>query len=93
MKSILQKDDGLCYYCQGYGSDRHHVIGGSHSNRVYCEEDGLVIRVCRRCHNKLHSSADLSRSLRKKAQEEWEARSTAEDPRKEWMKRYGRSWV
>ena len=93
MKSILQEDERFCYYCGAYASDRHHCIGGSHSNRVYCDEDGLVIKVCRRCHDKLHSSADLSRALRKKAQEKWEALSSAEDPRKEWMKRYGRSWV
>ena len=93
MKSILQEDDGFCYYCGGWATETHHVIGGSHSNRVYCEEDGLVIRVCRRCHDKLHSSADLSRKLRKKAQEKWEASSTSENPRTEWMKRYGRSWI
>lgn len=93
MKSILQDDGRFCYYCGGYADHTHHIIGGAHSNRVYCEEDGLVIRVCWRCHDKLHSSATLSRALRKKAQEKWEAQSTAEDPRKEWMKRYGRSWV
>ena len=93
MKSILQSDDTYCFYCGGWATDRHHVIGGSHSNRVYCDEDGLVIRVCRRCHDKLHSSADLSHRLRKLAQEKWEARSSAENPRKEWMKRYGRNYL
>lgn len=93
MKSILQTDGTFCFYCQGYATETHHVIGGAHSNRVYCEEDGLTIRVCRRCHDKIHSSATLSRSLKKLAQEKWEARSMAENPRKEWMKRYGRSWI
>lgn len=93
MKSILQNDDKFCFYCGGWATDRHHVIGGSHSNRVYCDEDGLVIRVCRRCHNKLHSSADLSHRLRALAQEKWEARSSADNPRAEWMKRYGRSYL
>ena len=57
MKSILQTDGTFCFYCQGYATETHHVIGGAHSNRVFCEEDGLTIRVCRRCHDKIHSSA------------------------------------
>ena len=93
MKSILQSDDKFCFYCGGWATDRHHCLGGSHSNRVYCDEDGLVIRVCRRCHDKLHSSADLSHRLRALAQEKWEARSSAENPRTEWMKRYGRNYL
>lgn len=93
MKSILQADPTYCFYCGGWATDRHHCLGGSHSNRVYCDEDGLVIRVCRRCHDKLHSSADLSHRLRALAQEKWEERSTAENPRTEWMKRYGRNYL
>lgn len=92
MRSILQTDGTFCFYCGGMATDTHHVIGGAHSNRVFCEEDGLVIRVCRRCHEKIHSSADLSRRLRKNAQEKWEEMKMAEI-RAEWMKRYGRNYL
>lgn len=99
MKSILQSDDGvMCFYwgqepqCQGWATETHHCIGGSHSNRVFCEEDGLTVRVCRRCHDKLHSSSTMMYKLRAFAQEKWEARSTAENPRKAWIRRYGKNY-
>ena len=93
MKSIMDIEEGRCYLCGGYATERHHLIGGAHSNRVYCDEDGLVIPVCRRCHEKIHSSSVLSHSLRAKAQKKWEALSTKENPRAEWMKRYGRNYL
>ena len=93
MKSIIQTDTGVCFFCQGRPTETHHVIGGAHINRVYCDEDGLVIRVCRTCHNKLHNgpgSAVLTRKLRQLGQEKYEARIGT---RADFMKRYGKNWL
>ena len=94
MKSIVQTDLDYCFYCQGNPTDTHHIFGAS--NRKLSDEDGLVIRVCRNCHNKLHNgpgSADLSRKLRQLAQTKWEANYKCDgDPRTAFMLRYGRNW-
>ena len=93
MKSIIQTDTGVCFFCQGRPTETHHVIGGAHINRVYCDEDGLVIRVCRTCHDKLHNgpgSAVLTRKLRQLGQEKYEARIGT---RADFMKRYGKNWL
>ena len=93
MKSIIQSDTDVCFFCQGRPTETHHVIGGAHINRVYCDEDGLVIRVCRTCHDKLHNgpgSAVLTRKLRQLGQEKYEARIGT---RADFMKRYGKNWL
>lgn len=99
--SIVQIDDGFCFYfnksvnCGGYAIEPHHIFGGS--NRKLSDEDGLVIYVCRACHDGLHGGPgymDKVRKLRQLGQTKWEASYKGDgNPREEFMKRYGRNYL
>ena len=101
MRSIIQDDKVFCYYfsksakCQGYATEAHHIFGAS--NRKHSEEDGLVIYVCRHCHNSLHGGngyMERVKELRAKAQKIWEENYEGEGkPRDAFMKRYGKNWI
>jgi hypothetical protein len=41
-----------CFLCGCQATDRHHIFGGA--NRPKSEKDGLVVMLCRKCHNELH---------------------------------------
>lgn len=94
MKSIIQTDDGFCLFCHGIATDTHHCLGGS--NRRLADQDGLTIRLCRQCHDKVHNgkqSKALTQKLHRLAQTKWEANCLEGNPREEWMKRYGRNYL
>lgn len=48
----------ICFICNGPATDRHHIFNGG--LRKHSEEDALVITVCRECHDKIHSTRELS---------------------------------
>lgn len=92
MKSIMQEDD-RCYLCRmAVGTETHHVFPGN-PNRKHSDQDGLTVRLCRRCHDDVHFNKDKSKELmdrlRREGQEAYELTHT----REEFMKRYGRSWL
>ena len=95
MKSIIQTDTEFCFFCHGIATDTHHCIGGS--NRKLSDQDGLTVRLCRFCHDKVHNgknSKDLTNKLHKLAQTKWEANYQGDgNPREEFMKRYGRNYL
>ena len=62
-----------CFLCGCQATDRHHIFGGA--NRPKSEKDGLVVMLCRKCHNELHfgiHSRELMTKLRKYGQLKWE---------------------
>lgn len=81
-----------CYLCKlETQCDRHHVLGGplrkkSEKYKQYC-----VIRVCRKCHNKIHAHPADYIYLKREAQQRtmdglgW----TIED----WHKHFGKSYL
>lgn len=79
MRSIIQRDksDG-CFLCRGEAVDEHHCIGGN--NRHKSDEWGLMVYLCRRCHEGIHNAQDntpqmeAKRFLEKVAQKEFEKR-------------------
>lgn len=59
-----------CYLCGGIATDRHHMLNGL-AYRQKAEKYGLVVWLCRHCHNEVHfgkRSRELSDRLRKEAQ-------------------------
>lgn len=41
-----------CFFCGKPATDRHHIFGGP--NRNNSEKYGLVVHLCRECHDKIH---------------------------------------
>ena len=76
-----------CRLCGRPSTDTHHLMNGA--NRHLADEDGLVIRLCRNCHVRVHSDAKLMNQLRAEAQTIYETTHTHE----EWMARYGRNYL
>ena len=92
MKSIVQTDGTYCFECKmAIGTEDHHLIPGN-PQRKYCEADGLKVRMCRECHDFIHSSKGSSKLLeyRRLGQTKWEA---VYGDREAFIKRYGRSWL
>lgn len=59
-----------CYLCGCVATDRHHMLNGL-AYRSKADEYGLVVWLCRKCHNEVHfgpRSRELSDRLRKEAQ-------------------------
>ena len=79
-----------CFLCGCQATDRHHIFGGA--NRAKSEKDGLVVMLCRKCHNELHfglHSQGLMTKLRKYGQLKWEW----EHPCKSFSDRYGYNYL
>lgn len=64
--SIIAKDLEHCYICSGKKDDLHEVFGGK--NRKKSMEYGLVIPVCRKCHQMIPKDKTLSEKLHKVGQ-------------------------
>lgn len=99
MRSIIQTDNERCYLCEmAIGTEEHHIFPGN-PNRKYSEQDGMKVRLCRECHEKIHCGkngrADMLKIM-KDGQKKWEeyyAPIIDGDPRKKFMERYGRNWL
>ncbi len=103
MKSIIQIDDDRCFVCHmAYGTQWHHIFG-KNPQRSYSEHDGLKIRVCADCHDRIHFDKDDSSQLMEKyhklGQEKWEAYygpkmiREGKDPRQAFIERYGKNYL
>lgn len=83
--SIRLKEKEECYLCGRWDYlDRHHVFEGA--NRDASERYGLVVKICRPCHNMVHSSKgkDARDALHKEFQEIFELDHTREEFIKEF---------
>ncbi len=67
--SILTKDLEHCYICNVKKEDLHELIGGR--NRQTSMRYGLVIPLCRKCHEMIEKDETLKREWRKVAQKEF----------------------
>lgn len=91
MKSILSDDKTRCYLCGSVRDlETHHIFGGA--NRKKSDADGLVVTLCRRCHDAVHFSADnsLMKELRAESQRKWI--QYYGKSRKDFRKRYGKNY-
>ena len=65
--SILTDDYENCFVCGRPATDWHHCLHGS--SKKQSEADGLMVPLCRECHNKVHhSGGELDRILKQDAQ-------------------------
>lgn len=77
-----------CYICGKPATDHHHIFNAA--MRKKSEKYGAVIMVCRTCHEKIHSDAELRLELKAEwqkilmEQNNW----SIEDFRKEFYKSY-----
>lgn len=78
----------LCAVCNGPSDNMHHLIFGR-GLRKLADEDGLVIPLCIRCHNEIHSSTAASKLSRICGQLAYEKTHSRQD----FIKRYGRSYI
>ena len=100
-KSILNTTKYVCYRCGVYGyTEAHHIFGAA--NRKKSEEDGLVVNLCRPCHNLPPDGAHFNRKtaqwLHKVGQEAYEAEQiknglSPSEARERFMKRYGKNYL
>lgn len=85
--SILTDNFKLCYICnKKKKDDLHEIFGGS--NRQKSMQWGLVIPVCRECHDEWEINEELRRQIQQKAKEEFIKRNTKEKFREEFGKNY-----
>ena len=61
--SIITNDLERCYICKAKKNDLHEIFGGS--NRQASMRYGLVIPVCRKCHDMIPKSKTLTKNLHK----------------------------
>ena len=50
--SIMTDDFETCYVCGRRANDMHHVLHGA--SKKMSEQYGLMVPLCRECHNKVH---------------------------------------
>ena len=67
--SILTKDLAHCYICKHKKEDLHELVGGK--NRQVSMQYGLVIPLCRKCHEKIENDETLKEKWHKVAQKEF----------------------
>lgn len=68
--SIITKDLEHCYLCGNKKQELHELIEGK--NRQVSMKYGLVIPICRKCHNLVTNDRTLQEKLHKVAQKEFE---------------------
>lgn len=69
--SILTKDLEHCYICKHKKEDLHELIGGR--NRQISMRYGLVIPLCRKCHETIENDETLKEKWHKVAQKEFKS--------------------
>lgn len=63
----MTNDFTTCYVCGGRATEVHHVLHGA--SKGISEQYGLMVPLCRNCHNKVHHvGGELDRQLKEDAQ-------------------------
>lgn len=53
-ESIMTTDPETCYICGRRACEMHHILHGA--DKRLSEEFGLMVPLCRECHDKVHHS-------------------------------------
>ena len=93
-RSIIN-DTNYCFICSRYkcryvmANHTHHCLGGN--KRQLADEDGLTVRLCHRCQQKLHDKSEHERDLQMIAEKAWLEHygKTVE----EFIERYGKNYI
>lgn len=92
LTSIMQDMDvHRCYLC-GVGGELvvHHALHG-YANRKKADRDGLIVRLCVRCHVLLHDKGVGDREIMAAAQRAWQR--AYRKPTEAFIERYGKSYI
>lgn len=84
--SILTNDLEHCYICKAKKQDMHELIGGK--NRQVSMQYGLVIPLCRKCHNLIENNETLKQKWHKVAQKEFKKHYKSENFMQIFRKNY-----
>lgn len=85
--SIITKDIKHCYICGAKKEDKHEIFGGR--NRRTSMKYGLVIPVCRKCHDLIPKNKTLNEKLHKLGQKEFKKHYKTES----FIKVFGKSYL
>lgn len=77
-----------CYLCGSQISEEHHLIFGR-GMRELSEQYGLVIQLCRACHEEMHRNKVMMAWSKAEGQRRFEA----EHGHEEYMKIFGRNYL
>lgn len=96
MKAFITEYNDYCALCARPRTDLHHLLGGA--NRRKCDEDAILLPLCRNCHEKIHSDASFGNMSKILGQVLWELNSTVseeeiKDARARFKKRYQKSYL
>jgi len=86
----------ICEY--NYAQDTHHLIFGRQYRKL-CDQDKIVLEICRDCHNEIHNTKMGTKLSKMFGQQMWEAkymdehRCGLEEARSKFRERYCRSWL
>lgn len=100
---MITKYNDYCLICAKPRDDLHHCLKG-HKQRHLADEDGLVIPVCRECHEKIHKQKELNILVEIIGQLQYEKQYMAEkielpfenieeEAREAFRQRYSRSYM
>ena len=87
--SIITDVTEFCIICGRPKWEFHHLCFG-HGGKPLSDEDGLVIPVCRECHELIHSDARIGTMSKMMGQLAWEGKY---GDREQFRKRYGKSFL
>lgn len=80
---------GRCFVCGRFGIvEKHHIFNGS-GFRKKSDADGLIVTVCRVCHDEIHRNRSLRDEIKKCGQLVYQKKHGAEG----YLKRYRRNYL
>lgn len=85
--SIITKDLEHCYLCKNNKDDLHELVEGK--NRQVSMKYGLVIPICRKCHEIVTNDKTLQDKLHKVAQKEFKKHYKTEN----FMQIFGKNYL
>ena len=91
---MLTNYNDMCILCYEPKDDIHHLVYGR-ANRRLCDEDELVIPVCRKCHEYMHKHPNISRIIGQLAYERDKCAEGygVDAARESFRLRYGKSYL
>ncbi len=97
MKAFISDYTQFCALCGRPKTDLHHCIFNT-SNRKKCDEDAILLPLCRNCHDKIHHDASFGYMSKILGQTLWELNTVAseeeiKDARAKFTSRYGKSYL
>jgi hypothetical protein len=77
-----------CYMnCGRPATETHEIFQAA--NRQHSIEDGMQIKVCHECHERIHAGGDISLALKA----EWQKKWMIKFPGKSFRERYGKNYL